>query len=41
MNPVLLTRFRSDIVEIGAVLVRDFDVGFLDAAQHFVVELFL
>ena len=40
-NPVLLSCFRPGVIEIVALFVRNLDVGFLDVAQHFVVELFL
>ena len=41
MNGVLLAGFGSNVIEIAAFFVRHFDVRFLDAAQHFVVELLL
>src|SRR5882762_1851361 len=41
MNLVLLPRFRPRIIEVVALFIRNFDVGFLDAAQHFVIQLLL
>ena len=41
MNGVLLSRFRSRIIKIAALLVGDFHIGFLDPAQHFFVKLLL
>ena len=41
MNLILLPRFRPRIIEVIALLIGHFDVCFLDAAQHFVIQLLL
>ncbi len=41
MDLILFACFRARVIVVAAFLVGDLDVGFLDAAEQFVVQLFL